>query len=49
MSSDGEYAYTECIEMWQGFIKNFEIEEVTDTKTLKDVAQIDQGDYSPFK
>ncbi len=35
ISCDGEYAYPEFLEMWQGFIKNFEIEEVTDTQKVE--------------
>ncbi len=47
ISCGGEYAYPEFLEMWQGFIKNFEIEEVSDSKLLDnldaDVLKI-QGD-----
>lgn len=38
ISCDGEYAYPEFIQMWNGFIKQYEIEEVTDTKELMEVA-----------
>lgn len=34
ISCDGEYAYPEFLEMWNGFIKQYEIEELTDTKLL---------------
>lgn len=49
ISCDGEYANPEFLEMWQGFIKNFEIEEVSDSKLLDnldaDVLKI-QGDLN---
>lgn len=35
ISCDGEYAYPEFIEMWQGFIKNFEIEEISDGQQIE--------------
>lgn len=38
ISCDGEYAYPEFLEMWNGFIKQYEIEEVTDTQEVKEVA-----------
>ena len=38
ISCEGQYAYPEFIQMWNGFIKQYEIEEVSDTKELKEVA-----------
>ena len=38
ISCDGKYAYPEFLSMWNGFIKQYEIEEVSDTKELKEVA-----------
>lgn len=38
ISCDGEYAYPEFISMWNSFIKQYEIEEVTDTQEVKQVA-----------
>ncbi len=38
ISCDGEYAYPEFLEMWNGFTKQYEIEEVTDTQEVKEVA-----------
>lgn len=38
ISCDGEYAYPEFIQMWNGFIKQYEIQEVTDTQAVKQVA-----------
>ncbi len=37
ISCSGEYAYPEFLEMWQGFIKNFEITEISDSKMIDDV------------
>ncbi len=45
ISCDGEYAYPEFLEMWQGFIKNFEIEEVLDSKLLDNL----DNDIDDFK
>ena len=38
ISCDGEYAYPEFIQMWNGFIKQYDIQEVTDTKEVKEAA-----------
>lgn len=38
ISCDGEYAFPEFLEMWRGFIKQYEIEEITDTQEVKQVA-----------
>ena len=38
ISCDGEYAYPEFLQMWNGFIKQYEIQEVTDTQAVKQVA-----------
>ena len=38
ISCCGKYAYPEFLEMWRGFINQYEIEEVTDAKELKGVA-----------
>ena len=38
ISCDGEYAFPEFLEMWRGFIKQYEIQEVTDTQEVKQVA-----------
>ena len=38
ISCSGRYAYPEFIQMWNGFINQYEIEEVSDTKELKEVA-----------
>ncbi len=38
ISCDGQYAYPEFIQMWRGFIKQYKIEELTDTKEVKEVA-----------
>ena len=38
ISCEDQYAYPEFIQMWNGFIKQYEIEEVSDTKELKEVA-----------
>lgn len=38
ISCDGEYAYPEFLQMWNGFIKQYEIEEITDTQEVKQVA-----------
>lgn len=38
ISCDGRYAYPEFIQMWNGFIKQYEIEEISDTKESKKVA-----------
>ena len=38
ISCDGEYAFPEFISMWNSFIKQYEIEEVTDTQEVKQVA-----------
>ena len=38
ISCEGQYAYPEFIQMWNGFIKQYEIEEVSDTKERKEVA-----------
>ena len=38
ISCSGKYAYPEFLEMWRGFINQYEIEEVTDAKELKGVA-----------
>ena len=35
ISCDGKYAYPEFIEMWQGFIKNFGIEEISDGQQIE--------------
>lgn len=37
ISCDGEYAYPEFLEMWNGFIKNFDIAEVSESKMIDDV------------
>ena len=34
ISCDGEYAYPEFINMWNGFIRQYEIEEVADSKQI---------------
>ena len=34
ISCDGEYAYSEFISMWNGFIRQYEIEEVSDSKRI---------------
>lgn len=38
ISCDGQYAFPEFLDMWRGFIKQYEIEELTDTKEVKEVA-----------
>ena len=38
ISCEGQYAYPEFIQMWNGFIKQYEIEEITDTQEVKQVA-----------
>ena len=38
ISCSGNYAYPEFIQMWNGFIKQYEIEEITDTQEVKQVA-----------
>ena len=38
ISCSGQYAYPEFIQMWNGFINQYEIEEVSDSKELKEVA-----------
>ncbi len=38
ISCDGEYAYPEFLQMWNGFIKQYEIEELTDTQEVKEAA-----------
>ena len=35
ISCDGEYAYTEFISMWNGFINQYGIEEVSDSKQVE--------------
>lgn len=37
ISCDGEYAYPEFISMWNGFIQNFEITEITDSYAKNDL------------
>ena len=37
ISCDGEYAYPEFISMWNGFIQNFEITEISDSHTKNDL------------
>lgn len=37
ISCDGEYAYPEFLEMWNGFIKNFDIAEISESKMIDDV------------
>ena len=34
ISCDGEYAYPEFINMWNGFIRQYGIEEVSDSKQI---------------
>lgn len=36
ISCGGEYAYPEFINMWNGFIKQYGIEEVADSKQIED-------------
>jgi len=36
-SCDGEYAYPEFISMWNGFIQNFEITEISDSHAKNDL------------
>lgn len=36
ISCDGEYAYPEFINMWNGFINQYGIEEVSDSKQIED-------------
>lgn len=38
ISCDGEYAFPEFLQMWNGFIKQYGIVELTDTKEVKEVA-----------
>ena len=38
ISCGGEYAYPEFLQMWNGFIKQYEIEEISDTQEVKQVA-----------
>lgn len=38
ISCSGEYAYPEFLQMWNGFTKQYEIEELTDTQEVKKVA-----------
>ena len=38
ISCDGDFAYPEFLKMWNGFITQYGIEELTDTKQIKDVA-----------
>ena len=38
ISCSGNYAFPEFIQMWNGFINQYEIEELTDTKEIKQVA-----------
>lgn len=38
ISCDGQYAYPEFLQMWNGFIKQYEIQEITDTETKEEAA-----------
>lgn len=38
ISCEGEYAFPEFLQMWNGFIKQYGIVELTDTKEVKEVA-----------
>lgn len=38
ISCGGQYAYPEFLQMWRGFIEQYGIEELTDTKQIKEVA-----------
>lgn len=37
ISCDGEYAYPEFVSMWNGFIQNFEITEISDSHATNDL------------
>lgn len=37
ISCDGEYAYPEFISMWNGFIQNFEITEISDSNAINNL------------
>lgn len=37
ISCDGEYAYPEFVSMWNGFIQNFEITEISDSHVKNDL------------
>lgn len=38
ISCNGEYAYPEFLQMWNGFIKQYKIQEMTDTKEVEEIA-----------
>ena len=38
ISCDGEYAYPEFLQMWNGFIKQYKIQEITDTEKVEEIA-----------
>jgi hypothetical protein len=46
ISCDGEYAYPEFVEMWNGFIKQYGIEEIADSMLDVDVLHISNSDNS---
>ena len=49
VSCDGKYAYPEFLQMWNGFINQYEIEEVAKTKVEIQVAQIKGwGHFVPY-